>query len=277
LLLSRNFGHQSALSAGLARASGDAVIMMDGDLQHPPRLIPELLEHWNAGHDVVNTARLATEDITATKRFFSRWFYRLFNFVSSVRIEPGNADFRLMSRAAVDALNELPERQRFLRGLVPWIGFPQTQISFKAPARFAGRSKYTLLRNVRFALEGITGFNHYPLRGVAILGGLLVPSSLAAGLISLALFWLGKGSLAVWIILGAFIVFFAGLQLLAVGILGEYVGRTLEQVKGRPLYIIRRSMGFSTVLPSSRAIPAPHVPWPGSRLATSKARKNASE
>ena len=117
LLLSRNFGHQSALSAGLAHASGEAVIMMDGDLQHPPQLIPTLLDRWRAGFDIVNTVRLETEEITTSKRLFSGWFYRAFNAVSSVRIEPGNADFRLVSKAVADALNELPERHRFLRGL----------------------------------------------------------------------------------------------------------------------------------------------------------------
>ena len=182
LRLSRNFGHQSALSAGLAHSSGDAVIMMDGDLQHPPQLIPTLLDRWRDGYDIVSTLRLETEDIPPSKQFFSAMFYRVFNSLSTVRIEAGNADFRSMSRAAVDALNALPERHRFLRGLIPWLGFPRTQVEFKAPARWAGRSKYTFLKNIRFALEGLTAFNFYPLRIVAAAGGLVASFSLVASL-----------------------------------------------------------------------------------------------
>ncbi|MEJ7638633.1 MAG: glycosyltransferase family 2 protein [Singulisphaera sp.] len=186
LSLSRNFGHQAALSAGLAHASGDAVIMMDGDLQHPPVLIPDLLERWRAGYDVVNTVRLETARISPAKKLWSRLFYATFNALANVRVEPGGADFRLMSRAAVAALNDLPERQRFLRGLVPWIGFRQARVEFRAPARWAGKTKYTFRRNFRFALEGITAFSFYPLRMVTTLGVLIAlgPGAgvLAAGL-----------------------------------------------------------------------------------------------
>ena len=128
--------------------------MMDGDLQHPPGLIPTLLERWRAGSEIINTVRLGTEDISESKKFFSRLFYRVFNLLANVEIEPGNADFRLMSRAAVDVLNELPERHRFLRGLIPWIGFRQTRVEYQAPARWAGQSKYTFLKNIRFASRG---------------------------------------------------------------------------------------------------------------------------
>ena len=268
LLLSRNFGHQAALSAGLAHASGEAVIMMDGDLQHPPQLIPTLLDRWRAGFDIVNTVRLETEEITASKRLFSGWFYRAFNALSSVRIEPGNADFRLVSKAVADALNELPERHRFLRGLIPWLGFPQTKVEFKAPARWAGRSKYTFRRNIRLALEGITAFSFYPLRTASAIGGLTMISSLAAGLISLTLYGLGAGSAAGWTALAACAGVVVGGQFLALGILGEYVGRILEQVKGRPLYIVRGSAGFSAARPKFRAVPKPHLPSLSSRSAT---------
>jgi dolichol-phosphate mannosyltransferase len=277
LLLSRNFGHQSALSAGLTHASGDAVIMMDGDLQHPPQLIPTLLDRWRAGYDIVSTVRLETEDINLSKRILSEWFYRVFNIVSSVRIEPGNADFRLMSRAAVDALNELPERHRFLRGLIPWLGFPQTQVEFKAPARWAGRSKYTFLRSIWFAIEGITAFNFNPLRIASVLGGLTMVSSLVAGAISLLLYCLGAGPTAAWAALASCPVFVAGSHFLALGILGEYVGRTLEQVKGRPLYIVRGSVGFPFSEPESRAIPAPHLTRAGRRSGSSREVDSTTE
>jgi dolichol-phosphate mannosyltransferase len=258
LSLSRNFGHQYALSAGLAHASGDAVIMMDGDLQHPPRLIPQLLERWRAGYDLVETVRLQTDDIALSKRFFSCWFYRVFNWLASIRLTPGNADFRLMSRRAVDVLNVMPERHRFLRGLIPWLGFPQTHVEFSAPARWAGRSKYTFLRNIRFALDGLTAFNFCPLRWLAMRGGLVILVSLGLGLFALAKLAAG-GSTAGWCALFSLVAFLGGTQLIALGILGDYVGRTLEQVKGRPLYIVRASAGFSLSRPGDRAVPAPHI------------------
>ena len=221
LRLSRNFGHQSALSAGLAHSSGDAVIMMDGDLQHPPQLIPTLLDRWRDGYDIVSTLRLETEDIPPSKQFFSAMFYRVFNYLSTVRIEAGNADFRLMSRAAVDALNVLPERHRFLRGLIPWLGFPRTQVEFKAPARWAGRSKYTLLKNIRFALEGLTAFNFYPLRIVAAAGGLVASFSLVASLACLVAYFRNGELGAAWTAMALFTTFLGGIELLALGVLGR--------------------------------------------------------
>jgi dolichol-phosphate mannosyltransferase len=213
----------------------------------------------------VNTARLDTEEIAASKRLFSGWFYRVFNAVSSVRIEPGNADFRLLSRPVVDALNDLPERHRFLRGLIPWLGFPQTQVEFKAPARWAGRSKYTFVRNIRFALEGLTAFSFYPLRTASAFGGLIMVSSLAAGLVAVVLCGLGAGSAAGWTALLSCAGLVLGGQFLALGILGEYMGRILEQVKGRPLYVVRRSIGFSFSRPSPSVVPTPHLPSLSSR------------
>jgi dolichol-phosphate mannosyltransferase len=265
LRLSRNFGHQAALTAGLAYASGHAVIMMDGDLQHPPRLIPTLLDRWRDGHDVVGTLRLETEDIPASKRFFSALFYRVFNSLSTVRIEPGNADFRLLSRAAVDALGSLPERHRFLRGLILWLGFPRTQVEFKAPARYAGRSKYTFHKNIRFALEGLTAFNFYPLRVVAAGGGLIAATSLVASLACFAAYARTGQTGPALAAATLFATFLCAGQLVVLGILGEYIGRVLEQVKGRPTYIVRDSEGFTIVDPPSRAIPAPHVIRPGPR------------
>ena len=161
-------------------------------------------------------------------------FYRVFNSLSTVRIEAGNADFRLMSRAAVDALNALPERHRFLRGLIPWLGFSRTQVEFKAPARWAGRSKYTFLKNIRFALEGLTAFNFYPLRVVAAAGGLVASFSLVASLACLVAYFRNGELGAAWTAMALFAAFLGGIELLALGVLGEYVGRVLEQVKGDP-------------------------------------------
>jgi polyisoprenyl-phosphate glycosyltransferase len=269
LLLSRNFGHQSALSAGLAHAAGDSVIMMDGDLQHPPQLIPRLLEQWRAGHEIVNTVRIDTENISAGKKLLSTWFYRVFNVLSAVRIEPGNADFRLMSRAALDVLKAMPERQRFLRGMVPWTGFSQARVEFTAPARWAGRSKYTFLRNLRFALEGLTGFSFYPLRAFTVVGALIAAVSLTSGITALVSLCMGQGQAAGWIAVLSGLFFLCGSQLAAMGILGEYMGRTLEQVKGRPLYVIRGDAGFTTPAERRGGIPAPHRPRAGAGAGSS--------
>lgn len=246
LLLSRNFGHQAALSAGMEHAAGEAVVMMDGDLQHPPDVIPRLLEKWRAGYEVVNTARVETAAAPATKRLWSWVFYRVFNGTTNVAIEPGGADFRLMARVAVDALNALPERHRFLRGLVPWLGFRQTIVPFKAPARYAGASKYTFSRNLRFALEGLTAFSFYPLRLVTALGWATVMLSMAYGLFAIVAHLLGGHTVPGWTSLIVCVVFFGGAQMTVAGVLGEYIGRTFEQVLGRPVYIVREAVGLAS-------------------------------
>jgi glycosyltransferase involved in cell wall biosynthesis len=243
VLLSRNFGKEAALSAGLAYAAGDAVILMDGDLQHPPALIPELLKRWQAGHEVVNTVRLEVADMPAWKRLASRLFAMAFNWLAATPMPPGSNDFRLLDRAAVSVLNELPERRLFLRGLVPWLGFRQTAVPFTAPPRHAGQTKYNLLGGVRLALESITSFSFFPLRRLAIFGSLVSLGSL------LYAAWLLGSRLVVGMPLdvGAVVLvcvlFLGGCQLLTLGVLGEYVGRVLEQVKGRPTYIIRAVVG----------------------------------
>ncbi len=242
LALSRNFGHQAALSAGIERARGDAVIVMDGDLQHPPALIPVLLDRWRAGHDVVNTHRVQTVRIGLLKRLCSAAFYRVFNWAANVHLSPGSADFRLLARPVVDALNGLPERHRFLRGLIPWLGFRQTCVDFVAPERFAGHSKYTFLRSLRFALDGITAFSFYPLRRVTMLGWLIALGSVVYALYALGAHLFGHDTVPGWTSLLLCILFFGGCQLALAGILGEYLGRVLEQVKGRPLYIVRSAV-----------------------------------
>ena len=263
VLLSRNFGHQAALCAGLGHAAGDAVIMMDGDLQHPPQVIPQLLERWQAGYDVVNTQRVETEGIDPLKQFWSASFYRVFNWVANMSLKPGSADFRLLSRVAVDVLNDLPERHRFLRGLVPWLGFRQTAVEFTAPTRWAGRSKYGFLRNLRFALDGITAFSFYPLRRVTVLGWIITLASLAYGAFALTTHLLGRGTVPGWTSLLLCILFFGGCQLLVAGVLGEYIGRILEEVKGRPLYVARAMAGLSPLRPRSAEVASPARRWPG--------------
>jgi polyisoprenyl-phosphate glycosyltransferase len=247
LIMSRNFGHQAALSAGLAHAPrADAVIMMDADLQHPPRVIPLLLEGWREGFDIVNTVRLDTAAAPAAKKYLSRAFYWIFRRLTGSALEPGSADFRLMSRQTLDALNALPERQRFLRGLVPWMGFRQTSVPFHAPPRWAGSPKYTFSRSLQLALEGITGFSLYPLRWVAILGFLLMSVAGGYALLRLAGQLIGGQRVSATTWLAICLHLYGGAQLAALGIISEYLGRTLDQVKGRPLYIVRSAFGFGT-------------------------------
>ena len=161
---SRNFGHQTALLAGLEHAKGDAIISMDADLQHPPDLIPQLVEQWQAGFEIVNTRRLDSEGVSWFKKSSSKYYYSLLNYLSDIPIEPAAADFRLMSQKVVKAYLSLPERGRFTRGLVSWIGFRQTIIDYKANARFAGKSKYSLIKMLKFGLDGIISFSARPLR-----------------------------------------------------------------------------------------------------------------
>jgi polyisoprenyl-phosphate glycosyltransferase len=241
--LSRNFGHQAALSAGLAHAGGDAVITMDGDLQHPPDLIPQLLRQWSAGYEVVNTVRKKTDDAGPVKRAASKLFYKLFNWVANINIQPGGSDFRLMSRPAVDVLNRSPERDRFLRGLVPWLGFRQTQVEFIAPKRWAGRPKFTILRSLRFALDGITSFTFYPLRLLTFFGLMITTASLLYGIFSVASHLWTDSTVPGWTSLMLCVLFFGGANFMALGIISEYIGRILAQVKGRPLYIVRQRAG----------------------------------
>ncbi len=245
LRLSRNFGHQAALSAGLSFANGDAVIMMDADLQHPPDLIPELLERWEDGYDVVNAVRLETACCAWHKRLFSRAFYPLFKKLSGLPIEPGTADFRLIARAPLDALNELPERQRFIRGLVPWLGFRQAIVPYHAPPRWAGEPKYTIVQNVRLALDGLTAFSLFPLRLLTAFG-LVVTVASALCELGLAIGHVfGVRPVDGWTTLLISLHFFGGCQLATLGVLGEYLGRTLEEVKGRPSFIVQSAAGFA--------------------------------
>jgi dolichol-phosphate mannosyltransferase len=275
LTLSRNFGHQAALSAGLAHAAGDAVIMMDGDLQHPPGLIPRLLESWESGFDVVNTVRLDTAGSSPSKTLFSRLFYSVFRLLTGCRLEPGSADFRLMARRPVDAFIALPERHRFVRGLVPWLGFRQTKVEFHAPARWAGQPKYTFARSMRLALEGVTSFNVYPLRLIAVLGVIVMAASLAHGVV--VCFQDRTGALqqrSSSPFVGG-LYFLGGLQLVALAVISEYIGRTLDQVRGRPLYIVRSACGFADFdRPAPALIPPPHLfaSPPRSKVAASAAK-----
>jgi glycosyltransferase involved in cell wall biosynthesis len=236
--LSRNFGHQAALTAALEHARGDVVVMLDGDLQDPPEAIPAMLDRWREGADVVYAVRTRREGETAFKRTTASWFYRLFRSLADIDLTPESGDFRLMDRRPLNALLAMPERNRFLRGMSVWVGFTQTAVTFEREARTAGRTKYTLRRMLRFSFDAITSFSYRPLQFATLLG--FVCSALAFVAVPLTvvarytnIYERGVPSLIVVILL------LGGIQLICVGIIGEYVGRIYDEVKHRPLYVVR--------------------------------------
>jgi dolichol-phosphate mannosyltransferase len=244
LSFSRNFGHQAALSAGLDAACGDAVITMDSDLQHPPALIPTLLRHWQEGNDVVHTIREEAEGPGWVGRLLSRGFYVCMGWLSNTEIRPAAADFRLLSRRAVAALLSLHETHRFLRGLVPWLGFPSAAVRYVPAARAAGEPKYTFRRRLQLALDGILSFSKAPLR-LPLLAGL---PAVAFGLLTCAyaaLQWLSArdGTPALGTGLLGSVYLLGGSILCGLGILGEYVARIFDEVRARPCYLVKERGG----------------------------------
>ena len=236
--LSRNFGHQAALTAGLEHAAGDVVAMIDADLQDPPELIPEMVAQWSQGADVVYAVRRQRDGESAFKLATASWFYKLFDKLAQVDLEPNSGDFRLLDRRALDALLAMTERSRFLRGMTVWVGFQQTAVPYERDARHAGETKYTLRRMLRFSLDAITSFSHLPLQLATYAGILSAGVAFIAIPVVIALrlfdsYLPGFGSITIAILL------LGGIQLIALGMIGEYVGRIYDEVKHRPLYIVR--------------------------------------
>jgi len=240
---SRNFGHQAALSAGLDLAVGDAVITMDGDLQHPPRLIPTLLEKWKEGFDVVYTIREETAGASSLKLHTAKWFYRLINRIGNTDIPPNTADFRLLSRQVVDELKRLEERALFLRGLVRWVGFPQTAVPYKAERRITGKTKYTLKKMLGFALDGVVSFSSSPLYLSLYFGFVVSILSFLYGMYAIYMKLFTSESVPGWASVLTVVSFIGGVQLITVGIIGLYLGKLFGEAKRRPRYIIRRAIG----------------------------------
>jgi polyisoprenyl-phosphate glycosyltransferase len=236
--LSRNFGHQAALTAGLEHACGDVVAMIDADLQDPPELIPRMIEQWEHGSDVVYAVRKQRDGETAFKLATASWFYKLFDKLAQVDLEPNSGDFRVLDRRALDALLSMTERSRFLRGMTVWVGFTQTAVPYERDARSAGETKYTLRKMLRFSLDAIASFSHLPLQ-LATYAGLLSASiafvaiPVVLGLRLTDSYLPGFGTITILILL------IGGIQLIALGVIGEYVGRIYDEVKHRPLYIVR--------------------------------------
>ena len=255
LSLSRNFGHQMAITAGLDRASGDAVVVMDADLQDPPEVVRQMVARWREGFDVVFGVRSRRHGETAFKKLTAAIFYRLLRgMLGDVSIPVDAGDFRLMSRPVVLTLRALRERHRFVRGLVWWVGFRQTSVSYERPARFAGETKYPLRRMLRFAIDGITSFSTVPLRmatWLGVLAGLVALGGVGWALYSKFFGGVVRGWTTIMILVGLG----SSAQLLMTGILGEYVGRIYEEVKRRPLYVVDGEINLSGADRNDRAAP----------------------
>jgi dolichol-phosphate mannosyltransferase len=236
--LSRNFGHQTALTAGLDHARGDAVAMLDADLQDPPELIPRMLDRWRAGCDVVYAVREEREGESRFKLATARWFYKLFDKLAQVDLEHNSGDFRLLDRRALDALLSMRERNRFLRGMTVWVGYTQAAVPYNRDPRYAGETKYTLSKMLKFSLDAISSFSHRPLQLATLLGFMISTLAFVAIPVVIGLrlahsYLPGFGTLTIAVLL------LGGIQLIAIGITGEYVGRIYDEVKGRPLYLVR--------------------------------------
>ena len=242
LSLSRNFGHQAALTAGLEHAQGDVVITMDSDLQHPPHLIPELLAHWRQGNDIVLTIRADDRRLGPWKRFTSKLFYFAMGWMSDTDIREAASDFRLMSRRAVNALLQLKERHRLLRGMVRWLGFRTAEVPFVPDARRAGTTKYTFRRMLTLASEGLFSFSRAPLRVTSLLGVAAMVIGVGHAVWHLAASAFGDPPLSAgitYLLMSMYLL--SGAVLCAIGMVGEYVGRVFEQVKDRPLYLVKEA------------------------------------
>jgi dolichol-phosphate mannosyltransferase len=237
--LSRNFGHQLAATAGLDHARGEAVILMDGDLQDPPELIHKFVEKWREGFDVVYAVRRSRRGESFFKLLTARMFYRTIKRLTNVAIPVDTGDFRLMSRRVVDALGQVRERHRFLRGLVSWIGYRQTGVEYDRAERFSGETKYPFSKMLKFAIDGVTSFSEIPLRFATYFGFIVSGFAFlyAFVVILLKLFHLNTPGYTSMMVA---ILFLGGVQLVGVGILGEYVGRVYDEIKGRPLYLVSK-------------------------------------
>ncbi|KUO96942.1 glycosyltransferase [Ferroacidibacillus organovorans] len=241
---SRNFGHQIAVTAGIDHAVGDVVILIDADLQDPPELIADFLEKWREGYDVVYAVRMRREGETWFKRLTAKLFYRMLRKMTEIEIPVDTGDFRLMDRSVVESLRTIKEKHRFIRGLVSWVGFRQIGVPYERAERFAGESKYPLRKMLKFSLDGITSFSFRPLQWASKLG---MASSGIGFLFILVLLYLKiftTLTIQGWTSLMVVVLFLGGIQLFMLGVLGEYIGRIYDEVRDRPLYLIRERKNF---------------------------------
>lgn len=249
LSFSRNFGHQFALTAGMDFAAGDAVIVMDADMQHPPEMIAKLVEKWKEGFDLVLTERTATEDASLFKNLSAGCFYWLFRKISRVDLKPNTADFRLMDQKVIQALRGIRERSRFLRGLTAWVGYKTVTIPYRAEARQFGQTKYHFKKMLRFAADGIVSFSSKPL-WIAIYPGIFFALlGFGYAIFAIVAFCMGIPVAKGWTSLVCLVSIIGGLQLMLLGAIGAYLGRVFDEVKQRPLYLVRETIGEFNVQP----------------------------
>jgi glycosyltransferase involved in cell wall biosynthesis len=244
LRLSRNFGHQAATSAGLDFASGEAVVVMDADLQDPPEVVLDLVKRWREGYDVVYATREERQDETWLKRVTADLFYRLLRRLADIDIPPNAGDFRLVDRRALEAFRALPETQRFVRGMFAWVGFDQVSVSYVRAGRFAGTTKYRLRKMLRLAKEAIVGFSEVPLRLALQLGFIVSAASFGVGVFAIVAKLSGLYTVSGWTSMTVVVSFVGGIQLMMLGVIGEYIARINYEVKRRPLYLLRSARGF---------------------------------
>lgn len=244
LIFARNFGHQIAVTAGMDFSQGRAVIIMDSDLQDPPEVISDLIEKWREGYEIVYAVRTEREGETWFKKSTAALFYRLINRITDVEIPLDTGDFRLMDRQAVDALTQMGERHRFPRAMAAWVGFRQTGVPYKRAVRFAGETKYPFRKMLRLALNAITGFSYFPLQIATYLGFFAAGVSIVAIPIVIAFRLVGNQAFFGQATTLIAVLFLGGVQLISLGILGEYIGRIYDEAKGRPLYIVRKPISL---------------------------------
>jgi len=245
LLLSRNFGHQVAVTAGLEEASGDAVVIIDADLQDPPEVIPEMVQLWQAGNDVVYGLRVDRQGESKFKLWTAKIFYRLINRLSETKMPFDAGDFRLLDRRVVEVINAMPERARFLRGMVSWAGFRQVSLPYERAARHAGATKYPLKKMIHFAMDGIISFSLVPLKLAIWTGFLAIWIAVAGIIVAIIDRLMDKNLTRGWASLFVAVLFMGGVQLVSLGIIGEYLGRIYTEVKRRPLYVVQERLGFA--------------------------------
>jgi glycosyltransferase involved in cell wall biosynthesis len=240
----RNFGHQIAISAGIDLSVGQAVIIMDADLQDPPEVVLEMVARWREGYDLVYAQRERREQETWFKRKTAAIFYRVIRYMTDVDMPLDTGDFRLVDRRAIDAFRSMRERSRYVRGMFAWIGFKQIGVKYVRAGRFAGETKYPLSKMIRLALDGIVSFSNLPLRLVLQIGFFVSVISFCAGIMAIITKLSGAYAVPGWASIVVFVSFIGGVQLTVLGVMGEYVGRIYEEVKYRPLYLVRSLHGF---------------------------------
>ncbi|MGW8446244.1 glycosyltransferase family 2 protein [Bacillus wiedmannii] len=240
----RNFGHQIAVTAGIAAAKGDAIVIIDADLQDPPEVIPELIAKWEEGYEVVYAKRKQRKGETWFKLLTAKYFYKFLNYMSDIDIPKDTGDFRIIDRKVADVFNQMTERNRFIRGMMSWVGFRQTYVEYERDERFAGETKYPLKKMIKFASDGIIAFSTKPLRIVMTLGLLSVLISIIVLLYTITVKIIGTGTQTGWAFIMVAITFFSGIQLLGLGIVGQYIARIYDESKNRPIYIVKETINI---------------------------------